>query len=297
MTYTPLRGAGTALVTPFQASGALDEAALRRFVAWQLEQGINYVVPCGSTGEAATMSVDEQRRVVEIVVDVVKGRVPVVAGAGSNDTVKAIALSKMMRDAGATHLLHSSPSYNRPPQRGIIAHFQAVADAVDIPIVLYNVPSRTGSNMEAATTVTLAQHPNIVAVKEASGNLSQITDIINRRPENFAVISGDDALTLGILAAGGDGVVSVTSNLVPKLIAQLAAAGMNGDFAAARAIDKRLAPLTSAAFIEPNPMAVKAGMAMLGLMENVLRSPMVPLLSQHTDTVRASLAAVGALSA
>ncbi|MFI5239497.1 MAG: 4-hydroxy-tetrahydrodipicolinate synthase, partial [Gemmatimonadales bacterium] len=198
-----LYGAGTAIVTPFTATGEIDEAALRRFVAWQIEEGIDYLVPCGSTGEAATMTPDEQRRVVEIAVDEVAGRIPVVAGAGSNDTARAIATSRIMCAAGATHLLHVSPAYNKPPQRGIIAHFRAIADAVDIPIVLYNVPGRTGSNVNAETTLELAQHANIAAVKEASGNLVQITEIIRHRPHNFSVLSGDDTLTLAVLAAGG----------------------------------------------------------------------------------------------
>src|SRR5665213_502049 len=241
-----LSGAGTAIVTPFTNSGDVDEQALRRFVAWQLEEGIDYIVPCGSTGEAATMTADEQRRVVEITVEVVAGRVPIIAGAGSNDTARAIAASRMMRDAGATHLLHASPAYNKPPQRGIIAHFRAIADAVDTPIVVYNVPGRTASNIAAETTLELAEHPNIVAVKEASGNLMQITEIIRHRPHGFAVLSGDDTITLAVMAAGGDG--------------------------------------------------VKAAMAMLGMMENNLRLPLVPLAPQHNALVRAALVTVGAIA-
>ena len=212
-----LRGCGTALVTPFAADGSLDEVALRAFVNWQVDEGIHFVVPCGSTGEAATMTPEEHRRVVEITVEEVNGRVPVVAGAGSNDTKKAIALSKEMRAAGATHLLHTSPMYNKPPQRGIAAHYRAIADAVDLPLVVYNVPGRTGSNVEAATTLELAEHVNITAVKEASGNLGQIAEIIRNKPDSFTVLSGDDALTIAVMAEGGDGVVSVTSNVVPKL--------------------------------------------------------------------------------
>lgn len=297
MTTSTLCGAGTALVTPFRANGAIDEAALRRFVAWQVDQGIHFVVPCGSTGEAATLSVDEQRTVVRIVAEEVAGRVPVVAGASSNDTAKAIELSHVMRDAGATHLLHSSPSYNKPPQRGIVAHFRAIADATTLPVILYNVPGRTSSNMEAATTLELASHPNIVAVKEASGSLPQITEIIRHRPAGFAVFSGDDTLTTGVLAAGGDGVISVTSNIAPALVASLTTAGLAGDFALARDLDARLDALTSAAFVESNPIPAKAALAMMGKMENVLRLPLVPLLDKHQDTVRRALAAVGALSA
>jgi 4-hydroxy-tetrahydrodipicolinate synthase len=291
-----LRGAGTAIVTPFTSAGEIDEPALRRFVAWQVEEGIDYLVPCGSTGEAATMTADEQRRVVEITVEVVAGRIPVVAGAGSNDTARALSNSRMMRDAGATHLLHVSPAYNKPPQRGIIAHFRAIADTVDVPIVLYNVPGRTGSNVTAETTLELAQHQNIVAVKEASGNLVQITEIIRHRPHNFSVLSGDDTLTVAVMAAGGDGVTSVTSNAAPALVAQLCAAAHRGDYDDARAADGRLALWTHAAFIESNPIPVKAALSMMGMIGNNLRLPLVPLAAQHHATVRAALVAAGALA-
>lgn len=291
-----LKGAGTAIVTPFTQDGEIDEPALRRLVAWQIEQGINYIVPCGSTGEAATMSADEQRRVVEITVDVVAGRIPVLAGATSNDTARAIANSRMIRDAGATHLLHASPAYNKPPQRGIAAHFRAIADAIDMPVVVYNVPGRTGSNVAAETTLELAGHPNIVAVKEASGNLGQITDIIRNRPAGFTVLSGDDTLTLAVMALGGDGVTSVTSNVAPALVAQLCGAAQRGDFDEARAIDSRLAPLTHAAFVESNPIPIKAALAMMGRIGNHLRLPLVPLAGSHQATVRAALVAIGALA-
>ena len=293
---TPLSGAGTAIVTPFTATGEVDEPALRRFVAWQVEEGINFIVPCGSTGEAATMTPDEQRRVVEITVEVVAGRIPVVAGAGSNDTSRALALSRMMRDAGATHLLQVSPAYNKPPQRGIVAHFRAIADTIDLPIVLYNVPGRTASNVTAETTLELAEHANIVAVKEASGNLAQIGEIIRHRPHDFSVISGDDALTLVIMALGGDGVTSVTSNAAPALVAQLCSAAHRGDYDDARAIDGRLVAWTHAAFIESNPIPVKAALSMMGLMHNHLRLPLVQLAPHHHAAVRAALVAAGALT-
>jgi 4-hydroxy-tetrahydrodipicolinate synthase len=297
VTTRQLRGAGTALATPFTRDGAVDEGSLRRFVRWQLEQGIDFLVPCGSTGEAATLSLEEHRRVVEIVVDEAAGRVPVVAGAGSNDTKKAIALSRDMRAAGATHLLHVSPAYSKPPQRGIEAHFRAIADAVDLPIVVYNVPGRTGSNVEAATTLRLAEVPNIVAVKEASGNLVQVQDILRDRPDDFSVLSGEDAVTLAILAAGGDGVISVTSNVTPGPLAELCRRCAAGDLAGARAIQDRLAPWTVAAFVESNPIPVKAALSLLGMMEDVLRLPLVPLLDRHRETLRAALAAAGALDA
>lgn len=293
----PLRGAGTAIVTPFTSGGLVDEQALRQFVGWQVEQGIDYVVPCGSTGEAATMTAAEQRRVVEIVVEVVAGRIPVVAGAGSNDTARAIANSHSMRAAGATHLLHASPAYNKPPQRGIIAHFRAIADVADIPVIIYNVPGRTGSNVAAETTLELSTHTNIVAVKEASGNLAQIVEIIRGRPAGFSVLSGDDALTLAVIAEGGDGVISVTSNATPALVAQLCAAALSGDLDQARAIGARLAEWTSVAFVESNPIPAKAALAMMGIMQDQLRLPLVQMSEQHRPAVRSALVAAGALKA
>jgi 4-hydroxy-tetrahydrodipicolinate synthase len=291
-----LFGCGTALVTPFTDDGAIDEPALRALTRWQLDEGVHFLVPCGSTGEAATMTVAEHRRVVEIVVEEVAGRVPVLAGAGSNDTKKAIALSCEMESAGATHLLHVSPMYNKPPQRGIAAHFRAIADATTLPIIVYNVPGRTGSNIEARTTLELSELPNIVGVKEASGNLAQITEIIRNRPGDFAVLSGDDALTLAVLAAGGDGVVSVISNATPRAVAQLTEQCRAGDFAAARATDERLAPWVRAAFIESNPVPDTAALAMMGRARNVLRLPLVPLDARYEAAVRESLVTAGALA-
>lgn len=290
-----LRGCGTALATPFATDGSVDEKSLRAFVEWQVSEGIHFVVPCGSTGEAATMSADEHRRVVEITVQQVSGRVPVVAGAGSNDTKKAIATSKEMRAAGATHLLHTSPMYNKPPQRGIIAHFRAIADAVDLPLIVYNVPGRTGSNVEAATTLELAEHENITAVKEACGSVAQIAEIIRNKPGGFTVLSGDDGLTLAVMAEGGDGVISVTSNAVPKLAAKIVELWDEGDAAGARDIANRLAPWTAAAFVESNPIPVKAALAMMGKAANFVRLPLVPLASAHEKTLRSALRAAGAL--
>lgn len=291
-----LRGCGTALATPFTKSGEVDEPSLRDFVEWQVTEGIHFVVPCGSTGEAATMTNEEHRRVVEITVDQVKGRVPVAAGAGSNDTKKAIVLSKEMRDAGATHLLHTSPMYNKPPQRGIEAHFRAIADSVDLPLIVYNVPGRTGSNVEAATTLALAEHPNITAVKEASGNVAQIAEIIRNKPDNFTVLSGDDGLTLAVMAEGGDGVISVTSNVVPRFAARVCELYDEGNLDGARELAHQLGEWTSAAFIESNPIPVKAALSLMGKFENVLRLPLVTLAESKTDAVRKALRAAGALS-
>lgn len=295
MKHGLLFGAGTALVTPFTRDGAVDETALRALIDWQIDEGIHFLVPCGSTGEAATLSPDEHRHVVEITVDQVAGRVPVIAGAGSNDTKKAIAFSREMQAAGATHLLHVSPMYNKPPQRGIIAHFLAIADAVDLPIVMYNVPGRTASNMEAVTTLTLAENARLVAVKEASGDMAQIGRIIRDRPDGFSVLSGDDALTVAIMAAGGDGVISVTSNATPKLVAQLTDSVRAGNMRQAREIETRLSDWTAAAFVESNPLPVKAALAMQGRIENVLRLPLVPLADAHQSAVRKSLEKAGAV--
>jgi 4-hydroxy-tetrahydrodipicolinate synthase len=290
-----LTGCGTALVTPFTGKGAVDEDALRRLVEWQIAEGVHFLVPCGSTGEAATLTQAEHRRVVEITVEVAEGRVPVVAGAGTNDTARAIVLSKEMQSVGATHLLHVSPAYNKPPQRGIIAHFRAIADAVDVPIVVYNVPGRTASNIEAKTTLTLAEHPRIVAIKEASGNLAQVTAILRNRPPEFSVLSGDDAMTLPIMAAGGDGVISVVSNATPRLMARLVDFCARGEIAEARALAMRLTPWFEAAFIDSNPIPVKAALAMMGRIENALRLPLVPLMDQHDAPLRSALTTAGAL--
>jgi 4-hydroxy-tetrahydrodipicolinate synthase len=290
-----LKGCGTALVTPFTKDGALDEPALRKLVDWQITEGIHFVVPCGSTGEAVTMTPAEHRRVVAVTVEETHGRVPVVAGAGSNDTEKAVKLSIEMKAAGATHLLHVSPMYNKPPQRGIIEHFKRIADATDLPIIVYNVPGRTGGNIEAKTTLSLAKIENIVAVKEASGNLAQIIDILRDRPDHFSVLSGDDEMTLAVMAAGGDGVISVISNATPKAMSQLCEVASRGDFAAARNLHFQLLAWMRAAFVESNPIPVKAAMAMLGKMENRLRLPLVPLLDDHVETVRTALRKAGAL--
>lgn len=295
MTATRLSGCGTALVTPFDTQGKIDEAALRALVDWQIEEGIHFLVPCGSTGEAATMTIEEHCRAVAVVVDQAKGRVPVVAGAGSNDTRKAIELSKAMRDAGATHLLHTSPMYNKPPQRGIVAHYRAIAEAVDLPIVVYNVPGRTGSNVEAKTTLEMSKIEGVAAVKEASGILSQIADVIRGAPKDFSVLSGDDEMTLPVMALGGHGIISVISNATPKLMSQLCEKMFAGDTAGAAEIHFTLLPWARAAFVESNPMPVKAGLAMMGKIQNVLRLPLVPLADAHAETVRAALKNAGAL--
>lgn len=296
MTMLALRGCGTALATPFTADGAVDEVRLRTFVEWQLREGVHFVVPCGSTGEAATLTPDEHERVVAITVEQVAGRVPVVAGAGSNDTARAIALTRIAKARGATHALHVSPMYNKPPQRGIEAHFRAITDAVDLPVIVYNVPGRTGSNIEARTALRLAELPHIVGIKEASGNIGQIGDILRDRPPHFVVLSGDDALTLPVMALGGEGVISVTSNATPRAMAELVDACASGDLAAARVIHRRLLPWMHAAFVESNPIPVKAAVSFLGHITNHVRLPLVPLAAAQEGVVRDALRTAGALS-
>ncbi|MBX7117965.1 MAG: 4-hydroxy-tetrahydrodipicolinate synthase [Gemmatimonadaceae bacterium] len=293
-TPAPLRGAITALVTPFRADGAVDEAALSALVEWQLAEGIHGLVPVGSTGEAVTLTPAERERVVRLTAERAAGRVPVIAGAGSNDTAAAVAASKAMAAAGATHLLHVSPMYNKPPQRGLLAHFRTIADASPVPIVVYNVPGRTGSNVLPETTLALAEHPNICAVKEASGNLAQIEAILRARPAGFAVLSGDDGLTFPLMAAGAEGVISVVSNAVPRAVAALVDALARGDLPAARVLHHRLAPLVEAAFVESNPLPIKAALAHLGRLGNHLRLPLVPMDPKYDDALRAALAAAGA---
>ncbi|MGQ0765488.1 MAG: 4-hydroxy-tetrahydrodipicolinate synthase [Gemmatimonadota bacterium] len=289
-----LAGCGTAMATPFTDDGRVDEVALRRFVDWQISEGIHFLVPCGSTGEAATLTIEEHVRVVAVTVDQVAGRVPVVAGAGSNDTARAVALSTAVRQAGATHLLHVSPMYNKPPQRGIIAHYTAIAESAGLPIVVYNVPGRTAGNIEAETALALAEIPGIVAIKEASGNLAQIEQILRHRPRHFSVLSGDDALALPIMALGGQGVISVTSNATPAQMARLVDLCQRSHFPSAAAQHAVLSAWMSAAFVESNPIPVKAALSMLGLMTDRLRLPLVPLADAHRERVRSALRQAGA---
>jgi 4-hydroxy-tetrahydrodipicolinate synthase len=296
MSTTQLRGCGTALVTPFLADGSVDEPALRALVQWQLAAGMHMLIPCGSTGEAVTLTTAEHRRVVEITVEEVNGRVPVIAGAGSNDTHRAISTSREMRAIGATHLLHVTPMYNKPPQRALLAHFRAIADGCDLPIVLYNVPGRTAVNMVAATTLELARDPRFVAVKEASGNLAQMTTIVRDRPAGFSVLSGDDGFTLALMAHGGDGIISVVSNVAPSLMVRLCEAMLRGDLAEARTLDAALAPVIDACFVESNPIPAKAMLAMMGRVQNRLRLPLVPLAEMWQARVRGVLEQAGLLA-
>jgi 4-hydroxy-tetrahydrodipicolinate synthase len=286
------RGVGVALVTPFKTDGAIDEAALERLVDFQIDEGTNFLVPCGTTGENPALTQDEHRRVVEIVVRRAKGRVPVLAGAGSNSTQKAIELAEIAIDLGADGALTITPYYNKPTPDGLRRHFGLQAEAIEkkrsgFPMVMYNVPGRTGVNMTAVTTLQIAREvPNVIGVKEASGNLEQIMTILRERQDGFLVVSGDDAWTLPLVAAGGDGIISVAANEIPRLMSEMTSAALRGDFEAARAVHNRILPLMIGNFIESNPIPVKAAMKMLGIIPNdTVRSPLAPI----TDANRKKL--------
>jgi 4-hydroxy-tetrahydrodipicolinate synthase len=272
---TPWTGVGTALVTPFTSSGDLDEAAVRRLGRRQIDGGVHFLVPCGTTGENPTLTPDEGVRIVEILADEAKGRVPILAGAGGYNTREVIHLAGEMQKAGANGLLSVAPYYNKPTPEGLFQHYQAIAESTPLPIVLYNVPGRTGVNIDVKTLVRLAAIPNIVGVKEASGNITQMCEICGVVPSDFIVLSGDDALTLPLMAVGGRGIVSVSSNEIPSEMAQMVEAAERNDFAAARAIHARILPLLQVNFVEANPVPVKAAMAAMGLLEEVYRLPMV----------------------
>jgi 4-hydroxy-tetrahydrodipicolinate synthase len=274
-----LRGCGTALVTPFHQDGSIDEAALRSLVAWQVESGIDFLVPCGTTGETPTLTHDEWLRVIDITIEVVAGRVPIMAGATSNSTYDAVEKAKeIAARPGVDVILTASPYYNKPTQEGQYRHFKAIAEAVpEKPIVLYNVPGRTGANLEPATLARLTEIPNIVGVKEASGNMTQIAEAINCVPETFLVFSGDDAVTLPVIALGGVGIISVASNEIPREMASMTRAALNNDWAAARSLHRKYLPLMQANFIESSPLPVKAALAMMGKIEENYRLPLLPM--------------------
>jgi len=274
-----LRGCATALVTPFKKDGVVDEKCLAELVDYQIKNGVRLLVPCGTTGESATMSDEEDQLVIRTTIEVAKGRAKVIAGTGSNSTQAAIDYSQTARALGADAVLSVAPYYNKPTQEGLYAHFRAIAESVSgLPVVIYNVPGRTSSNISAQTTIKLAREvENIVAVKEASGNLSQIMEIIKDRPQGFRVISGDDSLTLAIIALGGDGLISVASNEIPEHMSRLVDQALEGNWDAARALHYRLLPLMEANFIASSPGPVKAAMALMGLLEENFRLPLVPV--------------------
>ena len=290
---TQWAGVGTALVTPFSASGAVDEGAVRRLARRQIEAGVHFLVPCGTTGETPTLTPTERRRVVELVVEESGGRVPVLAGAGGNSTAEVVAASREMQKAGADGLLSVTPYYNKPTPEGLFQHFSAVADATPLPIILYNVPGRTGCNVEAPTLARLASIPTLVGVKEASGNMSQVADICHAVPDDFLVLSGDDAMTVPMMAIGGRGIISVCSNQVPAEMAQMVEAAERGDFRASRLLHHKLLPLMQVNFVESSPGPVKFAMAAMGLCEPVYRLPMVLPQRSAQDAVLGAMRELG----
>ena len=292
-----LRGCATALVTPFKADGAIDEKSLRALIEYQIANGVELLVPCGTTGETVTMTEEEDRRVIQIAVEAARGRARVIAGTGSNSTDAAIKYSRAARDLGADAVLVVAPYYNKPTQAGLFAHFSAVAEAVmGLPVVIYNVPGRTGSNIAAATVLRLAREvENIVAVKEASGDLAQIMAILRERPANFRVLSGDDALTYALLALGAEGLISVASNEAPALMSRMVNLALDGDWDAARELHYKLLPLMDANFIESSPGPVKAALALMNLIEENFRLPLVPVEEKTRERLREVLTHLGLL--
>lgn len=290
---TRLAGCGTALVTPFAPDGSVDLGALRRLVAWQVAEGIDFLVPCGSTGEAQTLSPEERVLVVRTVVEAAAGQVPVMAGASSNDTRLAVDEARRMSALGVTWLLSCTPWYNKPTAEGLRQHFTAVADASTVPVCLYNIPGRAAVNLRPETVLRLAEHPNIIGIKESSGDLAQVQHLLLGRPEGFAVLSGEDWMTLAIIAAGGDGLISVASNEIPRLMSRLVQHCRFGRFAEARELLYLVLPLLEANFLETNPAPVKAALAAMGRIENILRLPLVPLSSHRRPPLLAALREAG----
>jgi 4-hydroxy-tetrahydrodipicolinate synthase len=290
---TELKGCGTAIVTPFARDGTVDVEALRKLVEWQIDEGIDFLVPCGSTGEAQTLAPEERELVVRTVVEASQGRVPTMAGATHNDTRQAVAEAARMSTLGVTWLLSATPYYNKPTPEGLYRHFVAVADASRVPVCLYNVPGRTAVNMKPETVLRLASHPNIIGIKESSGDLAQVQHLLLGRSENFAVLSGEDWMTLAIIAAGGDGLISVASNEIPRLMSQLVRRALRGQVADAREILFQVLPLIEANFLETNPAPVKAALAAMGRIQDVVRLPLVPLSEPRRPPLFAALRAAG----
>jgi 4-hydroxy-tetrahydrodipicolinate synthase len=289
-------GCGTALITPFSADGSVDESALRRLVKRQIEAGINFLVPCGTTGESPTLTRREHLRVVEITLEQAKGKVPVLGGAGGYNTAEVIELARDLRHLGVDGILSVTPYYNKPTQEGLYQHFKAIATAVPVPMVVYSVQGRTSVNVEPATLKRLAEIENIVGVKEASGNIGQMASVVHQVPDSFNVLSGDDSITIPLVALGGRGIISVVSNEIPGEMTKLTQLAMAGDFAGARAMQRTWLPLMDVNFVESNPIPVKAAMAMMGLCEAVWRLPMTPPSHQNEAKIEAVLRAVGLLS-
>lgn len=293
-----LKGCGTALVTPFRRDWSVDETALRSLVNWQIESGIDFLIPCGTTGEAATLSEAEWLRVVEVVVEAAAGRVPVFAGCTHNSTTEAVAKAKKLQQVpGLTGVLTANPYYNKPGQEGQYRHFRAIAESIDLPVLLYNIPGRTGANLEPATALRLAELKNVIGIKESSGNIAQITELITTAPRSFKVLAGDDSVALPVVALGGAGLVSVASNAIPAEMSRMVRSSLGNDWETAREINRKFFRLMQAHFWEPSPAPVKAVLAMLGHGEDVLRLPMVPVSDGLRKKLEGMLAELGLLTA
>jgi 4-hydroxy-tetrahydrodipicolinate synthase len=286
-------GCGTAMVTPFRGDGSLDEPTLRNLIRRQMDAGVDFLVPCGTTGESPTLSHEEHLRVVGITVELAKGRVPVLAGAGGYNTAEVTALARELAAIGVDGILSVTPYYNKPTQEGLYQHYRSIANASSLPIILYSVQGRTGVNIEPATVKRLAEIDSVVGIKEASGSIGQMAAILNIVPDDFIVLSGDDAITLPLIALGGRGVISVVSNEIPGEMAQLARLAVRGDFPGAREIHRRYHPLMEVNFVESNPIPVKAAMAEMGLLEPAWRLPLVPPKAESLARIHSVLEAVG----
>ncbi|MCI0707052.1 MAG: 4-hydroxy-tetrahydrodipicolinate synthase [Ignavibacteriae bacterium] len=284
------QGTGTAIVTPFKKDGSLDESALRKFIDFQIKGGVEAIVPVGTTGEGPTLSANEHQRVFEITVEQANGRAKIFGGTGSNNTEKAIEQTRMAKSVGLDAALIAGPYYNKPTQEGYFQHYRAIAEAVDIPIIVYNVPGRTGGNIEAATTVRMAEKiPNIIAIKEASANIGQMMEIARNRPAHLSLLSGDDAFTLPLMSVGGDGCISVVANETPREFSDMVRAVLANNWEKARKLHEKLLPLMNANFIESNPIPVKAALAMMGMIKETYRLPLVPIGAKNKDKLKAIL--------
>jgi 4-hydroxy-tetrahydrodipicolinate synthase len=292
---TQFTGVGTALVTPFTKSGEVDEAAVRRLARRQIDGGVHFLSPCGTTGENPTLTDAERLRIVELVAAEAGGKVPVLAGAGGYSTTEVVQLARELEKIGVAGLLSVTPYYNKPTQEGLYQHYRAIADSTSLPIIVYNVPGRTATNIETATLVRLTQIPNIIGVKEASGNMSQICDICRAVPSDFIVLSGDDVMTVPLMAVGGRGIISVASNEAPADVVQMVEAAERNDFRAARAVHDRLMPLMQVNFVESNPIPVKSAMAAMGLLEESYRLPIVPPRAESKQKIVKTLRDLGLL--
>ena len=291
-----LRGCGTALVTPFRSDGSIDEMALRQLVRWQVESGIDFLVPCGTTGETPTLTHEEWLRVIDLTIETAQGRVPIMAGATSNNTQDAVAKAKeVSQRAGVDFILSATPYYNKPTQDGIYQHFWAIAEASEKPIILYNIPGRTGANIETSTLRRLAEIPNIIGVKEASGNISQIAEVCATMPEDFLVFSGDDSITLAVIGLGGGGIISVVSNEIPAEMTRMTQAALANKWDVARSIFRKYLPLMQANFIESNPIPAKAVLSMMGRIEEVYRLPLLPMRPENRMKLEKVVSEVGLL--